>query len=68
MPGHIKTSRGRNTLTLSPAFLVTEKKEGILIKSDAIDNKLTWEDTFKQMAKDKEDWSDFKVLASDGIE
>ena len=47
---------------------LVEKEEGILIKSDTPDNKLSWEDTFKEIAKEKEDWSDFKVLASDGID
>lgn len=31
-------------------------------------DKLTWEDTFKEMAKEDEDWSDFDVLDSEGIE
>jgi hypothetical protein len=39
-----------------------------LIKSDIPDNKLSWEDTFREMAKEKEDWSDFDVTVNDGID
>ena len=45
-----------------------EKNEGILIKSDIPDNKLSWEETFKEMAKEREDWSDFDITVDDGIE
>ena len=31
-------------------------------------NKLTWDDTFKEMVKEKEDWSDFDVDLDKGIE
>jgi antitoxin MazE len=30
--------------------------------------KLTWEETYKQMAAAKEDWSDFDAAVDDGIE
>ncbi len=47
---------------------IIEKDGGILIKSDIPDNKLSWEDTFREMAKEKEDWSDFDVTVNDGID
>ena len=47
---------------------IIEKDGGILIKSDIPDNKLSWEDTFREMAKEKEDWSDFEVTANDGVD
>jgi len=45
-----------------------EKKEGILIKADIPDDKLSWDETYIEMAEEKEDWSDFDILAADGLE
>ena len=45
-----------------------EKKEGILIKADVPDAKLSWDETYREMAEEKEDWSDFDNLAADGLE
>ncbi|MCI5163987.1 MAG: AbrB/MazE/SpoVT family DNA-binding domain-containing protein, partial [Candidatus Electrothrix sp. AX5] len=32
------------------------------------DAKLAWEDTYKAMSKEQEDWSDFDVALEDGQE
>jgi len=32
------------------------------------DNKLSWEDGFKEMAKEKENWEDFDATLMDGLE
>ena len=53
---------------LNDNLKLIEKDEGILIKPDAQDDKLSWEDTFKEMGKEKEDWSDFSVTLGDVIE
>ncbi len=45
-----------------------EKENGILIKSDIPENKLTWEETFREIAAEQEDWSDLDILAGDGVE
>ena len=45
-----------------------ELDEGILIRADEPQDKLSWEETFKEMAQENEDWSDFDILSSDGIE
>ena len=45
-----------------------EKEEGILIKADIPDAKLSWDETYREMAEEKEDWSDFDNLAADGLE
>lgn len=45
-----------------------EKADGILIKSDVPKDKLSWDDTFKEMSKNKEDWQEWDVLIEDGIE
>ena len=49
-------------------YRLRKKNEGILIKADIPDNKLSWDETYKEMANEKEDWSDFDILAADGIE
>jgi antitoxin MazE len=53
---------------LNEKLTLEEKKEGILIKADVPDNKLSWIETYSEMAKEKEDWSDFDILAADGID
>ncbi len=41
---------------------------GILIKADVPKNKLSWEDTYRDMGKAKEDWSDWDIAVADGID
>lgn len=53
---------------LKEKLTLEELDEGILIKADEPQDKLSWEDTFKEMAQEKEDWSDFDILSSDGVE
>ena len=53
---------------LDEKLTLEEKKEGILIKADIPDNKLSWDETYKEMAKEKEDWSDFDLITADGID
>ncbi len=31
------------------------------------DEKLSWEETFAEMALEKEDWSEFEATAADGL-
>ena len=53
---------------LQENLTLEELDEGILIKADKPQDKLSWEETFKEMAQEKEDWSDLNILSSDGIE
>jgi hypothetical protein len=32
------------------------------------DKRLSWEDTFKAMAREREDWSDFEATVADGLD
>lgn len=52
----------RENLTLE------ELDDGILIKANEPQDTLSWEETFKEMAQENEDWSDFDTLSSEGIE
>ena len=45
-----------------------EKKEGILIRADLPENKLTWEETYREMAAEQEDWTDWDSLSADGLD
>lgn len=51
----------------SELVVMEEKEEGILLHRKQ-DNKLTWEETFKAMSKEKENWDDFDVTLMDGLE
>ena len=53
---------------LQENLTLEELDEGILIKADKPQDKLSWEETFKEMAQETEDWSDLNILSSDGIE
>ena len=52
---------------LTEELILEEAADGILIKSKYPPEKLSWEQTFKETAKEREDWSDLDTLASDGI-
>ena len=53
---------------LREKLTLEELEDGILIKADDPQDMLSWEETFKEMAQENEDWSDFDKLVSDGIE
>lgn len=70
----IGNSRGvrlpKATLTkysIKGSVLLEEREEGILLRSKD-DKRLSWEDTFKEMALEKEDWSDLEAATADGLD
>ncbi|MGR3317801.1 MAG: AbrB/MazE/SpoVT family DNA-binding domain-containing protein [Candidatus Anammoxibacter sp.] len=50
----------------SESVVLEEKKEGILHRKK--DEKLSWEDTYKAMGKENENWDDFDITLLDGLE
>ena len=48
-------------------LLLEETDRGLLLRRKE-DQKLSWEDTFKSMAAEKEDWGDFETTLLDGLE
>lgn len=48
-------------------LLLEETDRGLLLRRKE-DQKLSWEDTFKSMAAEKEDWGDFETALLDGLE
>jgi antitoxin MazE len=70
----IGNSRGvrlpKSTLTkysIKSSVLLEEREEGILLRSKD-DKRLSWEDTFKEMALEKEDWGDLEAATADGLD
>lgn len=52
---------------LDVGIVLEEREEGILIKPIKKDQKLSWEETYRSMAKEKEDWDDLDITTGDGI-
>ena len=52
---------------ISDAVVVEEREEGLLLRSKK-DKRLSWEDTYKDMAREREDWSDLDSAISDGLD
>jgi antitoxin MazE len=52
---------------LSNSLILEETDRGILLRQKRED-KLSWEDTFKAMAEEGEDWTDFDATLLDGLE
>jgi len=51
----------------SDTILLEETEHGILLRQIE-DQKLSWEKTYKEMAKEKEDWQDFENTLLDGLD
>ncbi len=52
---------------ISDAVLMEEHTEGLFLRSKK-DKRLSWEDTYKDMAGDQEDWSGFDTTIADGLD
>ena len=49
------------------AVVVEQREEGLLLRSKR-DRRLSWEETFKDMAHEREDWSDLDGTLNDGLD
>ena len=52
---------------LNQSLLLEETERGLLLRKKE-DGKLSWEDTYKAMADEKEDWTDFDTILLDGLD
>jgi antitoxin MazE len=52
---------------IGDAVLLEEREEGLLLRSKA-DGRLSWEDTYRDMARAREDWSDLDATLGDGLD
>ena len=48
--------------------IVLEVREDALVFRNKHDKRLSWEDTYKDMAREREDWSDLDATAADGLD
>jgi antitoxin MazE len=51
----------------SDSLILEETEQGLLLRKP-IDAKLSWEDTYRAMALEDENWTDFDVALLDGLE
>ncbi len=49
------------------SLLLEETAAGLLLRKRN-EEKLSWEETYKAMSEEQEDWSDFNLTAADGLE
>ncbi len=52
---------------LENSLLLEETDRGLLLRKKE-DSKLSWEETYKAMADEKEEWDDFDATLLDGLE
>ena len=51
----------------SDSLVLEEVEDGVLLYSEE-KNSLSWKETYRAMAAEREDWSDFDVTVADGLE
>jgi antitoxin MazE len=49
------------------ALVAEEREDGLLLRN-ARDKRLGWDETFQQMAREREDWSDLDAAQADGLD
>ena len=49
------------------SLILEETNTGLFLRKQE-DNKISWEETYKAMSEEQEDWSDFDVTVADGLE
>ncbi|XOF33688.1 MAG: AbrB/MazE/SpoVT family DNA-binding domain-containing protein [Candidatus Electrothrix sp. YB6] len=49
------------------SLILEETDSGLFLRKQG-DKKLSWEETYKAMSEEQEDWSDFNVTVADGLE
>ena len=49
------------------SLVLEETEDGIFLYSNE-KNKLSWQETYRAMAADREDWSDLDVAVADGLD
>jgi antitoxin MazE len=52
---------------IKDALVLEAREEGLLLRGKK-DKRMTWEETARDMAREKEDWSDFDATVADGLD
>ena len=55
-----------NKYAITDTVVLEEREDGILLRSKQ-EERLSWEETYKEMAREREDWSDLDVTLADGL-
>ena len=48
-------------------MVAEQREEGLLLRSKQ-DKRLSWEETYKDMARNREDWRDMDTTVADGLD
>ena len=48
------------------SIVLEAREDGLLLRTSR-DKRLSWEETYKDMARSREDWSDFDETVADGL-
>ena len=56
-----------NKYAIRDAVVIEEREEGLLLRSKK-DKRLSWDETYKEMAREREGWSDFESTVADGLD
>lgn len=52
---------------IQEAVVAEEREEGLLLRSKT-DRRLSWVDTYRDMAREREDWTDLESTVGDGLD
>ncbi len=52
---------------ITDALVLEAREEGLLLRNKK-DKRLSWEDTYREMANESEDWSDLDATTADGLD
>jgi antitoxin MazE len=52
---------------IGESVVLEEREEGVLLRSKK-DKRLSWEETYKDMARERENWCDFETTTADGLD
>jgi antitoxin MazE len=55
-----------NKYAITDTVVLEEREDGILLRSKQ-DERPSWEETYQEMAREREDWSDLDVTLADGL-
>jgi antitoxin MazE len=52
---------------IKDSLIAEEREDGLLLRAGH-DRRLSWAETFKEMAREREDWSDLDSTIGDGLD
>ncbi len=52
---------------IKQTLILEAREDGLLLRNER-DTRLSWEETFLEMAREREDWSDLDAAVADGLD